>query len=76
MRPLWFLIVILSLVALLTQTPGLVLAASPLFPTDNPNPPAAPVKLIFIHHSTGGNWLGRPQQRSTLRRAGARLDGP
>lgn len=24
---------------------------------DNPNPPASPVKLIFIHHSTGENWL-------------------
>jgi hypothetical protein len=24
---------------------------------DNPNPPAEPVKLIFIHHSTGENWL-------------------
>jgi hypothetical protein len=24
----------------------------------NPNPPAAPVKLIFIHHSTGEAWLG------------------
>jgi hypothetical protein len=23
----------------------------------NPNPPAAPVKLVFIHHSTGENWL-------------------
>jgi hypothetical protein len=23
----------------------------------NPNPPASPVKLIFIHHSTGQNWL-------------------
>ena len=23
----------------------------------NPNPPASPVKLIFIHHSTGGHWL-------------------
>jgi|GEM_PF-1971997 len=23
----------------------------------NPNPPAAPVRLIFIHHSTGENWL-------------------
>ncbi len=21
------------------------------------NPPAKPVKLVFIHHSTGGNWL-------------------
>jgi len=27
---------------------------------DNPNPPAQPVKLIFIHHSTGGNWLADP----------------
>ena len=25
---------------------------------DNPEPPAAPVKLVFVHHSTGGNWLG------------------
>ncbi len=24
---------------------------------DNPAPPASPVKLIFIHHSCGGNWL-------------------
>lgn len=24
---------------------------------DNPAPPASPVKLIFIHHSTGQNWL-------------------
>ncbi|MBN2392424.1 MAG: hypothetical protein JXR84_16965 [Anaerolineae bacterium] len=24
------------------------------------DPPAAPVKLIFIHHSTGGNWLADP----------------
>lgn len=23
----------------------------------NPNPPSTPVKLIFIHHSTGENWL-------------------
>jgi hypothetical protein len=23
----------------------------------NPNPPASPVKLIFIHHSCGENWL-------------------
>jgi len=24
---------------------------------DNPNPPAAPVRLVFVHHSTGGQWL-------------------
>ena len=23
----------------------------------NPNPPSSPVRLIFIHHSTGENWL-------------------
>ena len=23
----------------------------------DPNPPASPVKLIFIHHSSGENWL-------------------
>jgi hypothetical protein len=23
----------------------------------NPNPPSAPVRLVFIHHSTGQNWL-------------------
>jgi len=24
---------------------------------DDPSPPASPVRLIFIHHSTGENWL-------------------
>ena len=23
----------------------------------NPNPPSSPVRLIFVHHSTGQNWL-------------------
>ena len=27
---------------------------------DDPRPPSAPVKLVFIHHSTGGNWLADP----------------
>ncbi|QTA78225.1 SGNH hydrolase domain-containing protein [Desulfonema limicola] len=26
----------------------------------NADPPLSPVKLIFIHHSTGGNWLADP----------------
>ena len=38
--------------ATVTTTPG----------ADNPNPPANPVKLIFIHHSTGGNWLADPAE--------------
>ena len=36
----------------------LSLSFSPAFAqTDNPNPPEQPVKLVFIHHSTGENWL-------------------
>ena len=27
-------------------------------PASTPQPPSSPVKLIFIHHSTGENWLG------------------
>ncbi|MBN2002091.1 MAG: hypothetical protein JXA21_01940 [Anaerolineae bacterium] len=32
---------------------------------DNPAPPATPVKLIFIHHSTGGNWLADPNEEQS-----------
>jgi len=30
---------------------------APLYQADNPHPPDHVVKLIFIHHSTGENWL-------------------
>jgi len=40
---------------MLPSAPLLAAAAAPQ--ADNPNPPASPVKLIFIHHSTGENWL-------------------
>lgn len=30
---------------------------SPAICADNPNPPSSPVRLIFIHHSCGENWL-------------------
>jgi hypothetical protein len=52
-----------------TRTPTATPTASPTAATptatstpgaDNPNPPTSPVKLIFIHHSTGGNWLADP----------------
>jgi hypothetical protein len=40
---------------------SIILAASnsisPILQTENPNPPETPVRLIFIHHSTGENWL-------------------
>ena len=41
-------------VPVLTEIPNLGAAG------DNPNPPANPVKLIFIHHSSGGDWLADP----------------
>lgn len=31
--------------------------SAPMRQADNPNPPDSTVKLIFIHHSTGENWL-------------------
>jgi hypothetical protein len=49
----------LLLLALLATWPGALSPASAQ-PADDPNPPASPVKLIFIHHSTGGNWLADP----------------
>ncbi|MBN1304107.1 MAG: hypothetical protein JXA13_06695 [Anaerolineales bacterium] len=48
---------------LLVMTGGIVIlgllsvAAAPVQQTDDASPPAQPVKLIFIHHSTGENWL-------------------
>jgi hypothetical protein len=33
------------------------LSAVPAWAADNPDPPTSPIKLIFIHHSTGGHWL-------------------
>jgi hypothetical protein len=49
----------LSGVCLVAVAALVVVAATPL-PADaavNTTPPAAPVKLIFIHHSTGQAWL-------------------
>lgn len=46
---------ILFLAALLLTT-GMS-AGVPVSQADDPNPPSQPVKLIFIHHSTGENWL-------------------
>ena len=46
------------LVMLLAATFTTALAQPiPIAQADNPNPPAQAVKLIFIHHSTGENWL-------------------
>ena len=53
------LVIATQVIALIFASP-LLLAAMPVQQADNPNPPAAPVKLIFVHHSTGGNWLADP----------------
>ncbi len=60
--------VILSLLLIALAASGSRAAAlHPLLPqADNPNPPAVPVKLIFIHHSTGQNWLDDDQGRLGL----------
>jgi hypothetical protein len=54
--------VVTALAVLLTlRAPSVRLLAEPArFQGDNPDPPATPVKLIFIHHSTGGNWMADP----------------
>jgi hypothetical protein len=48
--PLW---VCLSMAFAVTAAP----MERPLSPQLDPSPPAQPVKLIFIHHSTGQAWL-------------------
>jgi len=39
----------------------------------NSDPPASVVKLIFIHHSTGGNWLAAPNGEQPYGGLGAAL---
>jgi len=47
---------LLSVLVLLLLTAGAFYPA-PSAQAENPNPPDRPIKLIFIHHSTGENWL-------------------
>jgi len=54
------LALLMLLVDLALAAPSCSLDASPtpgIARSDNPNPPDRPVKLIFIHHSTGEDWL-------------------
>jgi hypothetical protein len=46
----------------LLASPRAVSSAPAPQQADDPNPPDHPIKLIFIHHSTGGNWLADPAQ--------------
>ena len=34
-------------------------------PGRQPQPTHAPVRLVFIHHSTGGNWLADPDEHES-----------
>ena len=47
--------------------------AAPAACADNPNPPSQPVRLVFIHHSTGGNWLANPNEDGPYGGLGAAL---
>ena len=47
--------VVLVLIGIVVSTPAPPVMAMPS--ALNPNPPTSTVKLIFIHHSTGQNWL-------------------
>lgn len=46
-----------ALVLLLTGLPGRALAAPSARQAGDASPPDRPVKLVFVHHSTGENWL-------------------
>jgi hypothetical protein len=51
-------LVIVEVLATMALSPSTLLLAGPLAPqADDPNPPTSPVKLVFIHHSCGNNWL-------------------
>ncbi len=50
-RKPWSLFITFNLLA------ALLMAAAPAPQSIDTNPPEQPVKLIFIHHSTGENWL-------------------
>jgi hypothetical protein len=59
---------LLGIACLLFQSASAVPARANQYQTSlnsfDPNPPTAAVKLVFIHHSTGGNWLADPSQNA------------
>jgi len=44
-----------AFVPILSSAPRSAAAVASL--ADDPSPPTSPVRLVFVHHSTGGNWL-------------------
>ncbi len=53
LRPIWIVLTVLCALVLAAQP----VLSMPLAQTDNPAKPDSVVKLVFIHHSTGENWL-------------------
>lgn len=51
---------IIGLFVLVSMLTGWVPIRQPLALSADATPPASPVKLVFIHHSCGGNWLADP----------------
>ncbi len=52
-----FCTAIVAISLLMSAVPALAASDSVPLLADDPTPPAQTVKLIFIHHSTGENWL-------------------
>ena len=57
---------------ILALLPVLLLTPSPSLSAGT-TPAASPVKLVFIHHSTGGNWLAAPNEDQPYGDLGAAL---
>ena len=54
-------VLLILLLSIAPPAPAQATGLSPsAAPTNDPTPPPQPVKLIFVHHSTGGNWLADP----------------
>lgn len=56
-NPHMFLVLLAIAAGILFVGMAIPVRSQEITAADNPRPPAQPVKLIFIHHSTGQNWL-------------------
>jgi len=51
------ILVVLATLSLFLAASSTVAGPQGRLTADNPNPPTSPVKLVFIHHSVGDDWL-------------------
>ncbi len=54
MKRIWFSLLVVAILSLFSTSSSSI---APLLQAENAEPPDQIVKLIFIHHSTGENWL-------------------